>query len=250
LNNTLLKLKKRSSQFFYPDFMPLTALTLPYVISAVAAQKKNPSRCSVFVNGEFAFGCSMDLVLRFELTKGKTLTKQDLERLLEQEDVMKLKQTALRYATYKSRTAHEVRRKMLEKEYSQEEAEYAVQFLEEFGYVNDALYAKTFIRDFMQRKPSGIERVRQELTKRGISRFDAEDALTEAFPKESVKDTMFENVLAAASKKQRALQGKEPQKRVQAMTGFLQRQGFSWEIIKKVLAELESGADAGFEGEE
>jgi regulatory protein len=125
-----------------------------------------------------------------------------------------------------------------------------VQFLEEFGYVNDALYAKTFIRDFMQRKPSGIERVRQELTKRGISRFDAEDALTEAFPKESVKDTMFENALAAASKKQRALQGKEPQKRVQAMTGFLQRQGFSWEIIKKVLAELESGADAGFEGEE
>lgn len=222
---------------------PFPRLQPPYVVSSVQAQKKNPARCSVFVNGEFALGCSMDVVLQFGITKGKQLSEQDIERLLAQEDVMRLKQVALRYATYKSRTAHEVRQKMVEKEFSPEEAEYAVQFLEEFGYVNDAAYARAFIKERQERKPSGTERLRQELAKRGISKFDIEDALAEAFPKESVRETMLDNALQAAHKKLRALQGKEPQKRQQALIGYLQRQGFSWEIIKKTLESLEYDDD-------
>jgi regulatory protein len=218
---------------------PFPRLRPPYVVSTVQAQKKNPARCSVFVNGEFAFGCSIDVAVQFGLTKGKQLSEQEIERLLAQEDVMRLKQVALRYATYKSRTAHEVRLKMLEKEFSPEEAEYAVQFLEEFGYVDDAKYARNFIKERQERKPSGTERLRQELAKRGISKFDIEDALAEAFPKESVRETMLDNALQAAHKKLRSLQGKAHQKRQQALIGYLQRQGFTWEIIKKTLESLE-----------
>jgi regulatory protein len=233
-----------STQVNMPLPMPFPKLKPPFVVSSVQAQKKNPARCSVFVNDVFAFGCSMDVVLKFEITKGKTLTEQDVERVLEQNDVMHLKQVALRYATYKSRTAEEVRRKMLEKDFAPEEAEYAVQFLEEFGYVNDAAYARSFIKDFQERKPSGTERLRQELLKRGVSKFDIEDALAEAFPKESVKDTMLENALAAANKKLRALKGKEPEKQQQSLIAYLQRQGFSWEIIKATLKSLERSVNA------
>jgi len=157
----------------------------PFIVSSVEQQKKNPSRCSVLINGEFAFGCVMDLVLQFRLVKGRELTAQELKQLEEQEDVMKLKQTALRYATYKSRTAHEVRRKILEKEYSPDEAEFAVQFLASFGYVNDAAYARNFIQEYSKNRPSGVSRLKQELRKRGISEHDAVDALSEAFPAET-----------------------------------------------------------------
>ncbi|TAE22879.1 MAG: hypothetical protein EAZ92_15205 [Candidatus Kapaibacterium sp.] len=211
----------------------------PYTVSGVQAQKKNPSRCSVFLNGEFAFGCSMDIVVQAALRVGKTLTAQDVARMMESEDIMRLKQVALRYATYKSRTAQEVRRKMLEKEFSPEEAEYAVQFLEEFGYVNDAAYARAFIKERHERKPSGMERIRQELTKRGISKFEIEDALLEAFPPETRHDTLLESAVQAAHKKLRTLQKHSPEKRHQSLIGYLQRQGFSWEIIRQALKELE-----------
>ncbi len=212
----------------------------PYTVSSVQAQKKNPSRCSVFLNGEFAFGCSMDIVVQAALRVGKMLTAQDLARMMESEDVMRLKQIALRYATYKSRTAQEVRRKMLEKEFSPEEAEYAVQFLEEFGYVNDAAYARAFIKERHERKPSGMERIRQELAKRGVSKFEIEDALLEEFPPETRHDTLLESALQAAHKKLRTLQKHSPEKRHQSLLGYLQRQGFTWEIIRQVLKELEN----------
>jgi regulatory protein len=210
----------------------------PFIVSSVEQQKKNPSRCSVFINGEFAFGCVMDLVLQFRLAKGRELTAQELKQLEEQEDVMKLKQTALRYATYKSRTAHEVRRKMLEKEYSPDEAEFAVQFLESFGYVNDAAYARSFIQEYSKNRPSGVSRLKQELRKRGISEHDAVDALSEAFPAESARETAHELALAAAQKKLRSLERKDDIKRKQALVSFLQRQGFSWEVIKNVVEDV------------
>lgn len=215
----------------------MASIQAPYIITSVVVQKKNASRCSVFLNGEFAFGCMIDTAVRFGLTKGKELSKQDVERLQEQEDIIALKQVALRYATYKSRTAEEVRRKMLEKEFAPEEAEYAVQFLEEFGYVDDRKYARTYIKEGVERKFMGVNRLRQELLKRGISKFDVEDALTEAFSPESSKEAAFETALAAAEKKLRSLGRKDEEKRKQALVGYLQRQGFSWEVIKQVLAE-------------
>jgi regulatory protein len=216
----------------------------PQIITAITAQKKNPSRCSVFVNGEFAFGCTIDTTVRFGLTKGRELTQRDKEQLEAQEDIIALKQTALRYAIYKSRTAQEVRHKMTEKEFAPEEADYAVQFLEEFGYVNDRLYAKVFIQEMMKRKPAGEIRLRQELAKRGISKHDITDALAEAFPAETARDMAFDSAMTAAQKKMHTLGHKTPEKRKQALVSYLQRQGFSWKVIKKVLPSVME-ADSG-----
>lgn len=228
----------------------MASLQAPYIITTIAVQKKNASRCSVFLNGEFAFGCTIDTAVRFGLTKGKELSKQDLERLQEQEDIIALKQAALRYATYKSRTAEEVRRKMLEKDFAPEEAEYAVQFLEEFGYVDDRKYARAYIKEATERKFMGAARLKQELQKRGIAKHDIEDALTEAFPPEDSRDTIFETARAAAHKKLRSLGNKTGEKRKQALVGYLQRQGFSWELIKRVLTEVLDNDTNNDNGEE
>lgn len=224
-------------------------LQAPFIITSVAAQKKNPARCSVFLNGEFAFGCTIDTAVRFSLTKGREISSQELARLQEQEDIIALKQTALRYATYKSRTAEEVRRKMLEKDFAPEEAEYAVQFLEEFGYVDDRKYALGFLRETMKRKPAGESRLRQELMKRGVSKHDIADALAEAFPAETSRETALESAHEAAQKKMRSLERKAPEKRKQALVGYLQRQGFSWDVIKKVLSDVLSNGDTSDEAE-
>lgn len=225
----------------HPEKPVPSTLQAPYIISSVAAQKKNPARCSVFLNGEFAFGCTIDTAVRFNLIKGREISQPELVRLQEQEDIIILKQTALRYATYKSRTSEEVRRKMLEKDFAPEEAEYAVQFLEEFGYVDDSKYALAFIYETMKRKPAGESRLRQELLKRGVSKHVVEDALTQAFPPETSRETALELALAAAQKKIRSLERKDPSKRKQALVGYLQRQGFSWAVIKNVLAEVLQG---------
>jgi regulatory protein len=97
----------------------------------------------------------------------------------------------------------------------------------------------------MKRKPAGESRLRQELMKRGVSKHDIADAFAEAFPPETSRETAIESALEAAQKKMRSLERKDPEKRKQALVGYLQRQGFSWDVIKKVLADvLPSGGNS------
>lgn len=207
-----------------------------YTVTAVIAQKNNPSRCSIFLDGNFAFGCSMDLVLQYGLRKGAVINGDVRANLLAQEAQMQLKQKALAYATYKPRTAEQVRKKMVEKGYTPEESAYAVQFLEEFGYINDAEFARAFIRDYLQRKPAGRQKLAEELRKRGVQKFDAEDALAEMFPHHDTTEL----ARRAAEKKLRSLASRPQEKQKSALVQYLQRQGFSWDIIRVVLDEWES----------
>lgn len=207
-----------------------------FTITSVAAQKHNPSRCSVFLNGVFAFGCSMDLVLQYNLHKGKVINAALRQELLEREDMMKLKRRALDYATYKPRTIEQVRRKMIEKGYAPEEAEFAVSFLQEFGYVDDRQYARMFVRDVLSRKAVGRRKLAEELAKRGVGKFDIEDVLTEVFP----HDETAELAQRAAEKKLRSLTSKAPEKRKPSLVQYLQRQGFAWEVVDVLVRQLEA----------
>lgn len=178
----------------------------------------------------------MDLVLQYNLHKGRTINAALRQELLEREEVMKLKRRALDYATYKPRTAEQVRRKMIEKGYAPEEAAFAVNFLEEFGYVNDRQYARMFVRDLLGRKAVGRRKLAEELAKRGVSKFDAEDALSEVFP----HDEMAELVQRAAEKKLRSLESKPVEKRKPSLVQYLQRQGFAWDAIEVLVRQLEA----------
>ncbi|MCS6807323.1 MAG: RecX family transcriptional regulator [Bacteroidota bacterium] len=211
--------------------------TPPYIITSVAIQKKNKSRCSVFVNGEFAFGCTIDAVTHFGLTQGKEIFEHEIIQIQAYDSTLALKQAALHYATYKPRTAEQVRRAMVIKGYTAAEAEYAVDFLKEFGYVNDQRYARAFIREVRSRKSIGLHRLQQELIKRGISKHDIEDALADIFSAEDTALSELNAARTAITKKLRTLQRKPIPKQKQALLGHLQRQGFSWNIIHHVIAE-------------
>lgn len=206
-----------------------------FVVTSVVAQKNNPSRCSVFLNGVFAFGCSMDLVLQYNLHKGRSISAALRQELLEREEVMNLKRRALEYATYKPRTADQVRRKMLEKGYAPEEAAFAVAFLQEFGYVDDRQYARMFVRDVLARKAVGRRKLADELAQRGVAKFDVEDVLAEVFP----HDETAELARRAAEKKLRSLESRPPEKRRTALLQYLQRQGFSWDVVDAVVRQID-----------
>ncbi len=180
----------------------------------------------------------MDVALQFKLAKGKILSRAELDRLQAQEDLMQLKQAAYHYVSYKPRTAEQVRRAMLKKNYTAEEADYAVNFLYELDYLDDKEYARMFIRDTLARKAFSTERLKTELRKRGIAKFDIEDVLAETFANESAADTNLTSARAVAEKKLRSLARKDPEKRKQALVGYLQRQGFGWDVIRIVVEEV------------
>ncbi len=212
----------------------------PRIITRILKRRRKPL-CIVFVGEEIGLECSMDLVLEYKLGKGVLLTDELKNTVLARQRIVDAKQRALAFATYKPRTEVQVRRKLQEVGFLIQEQDLAIQFLTEFKYLDDEEYARMFVKDFLLRKPSSASRVKMELRRRGITESIAQEAIKQFFP----QDETLELARKAAEKKYRSILHKPLAKQQTALVGYLQRQGFSWEIIKQVLGEtLGASADS------
>ena len=125
------------------------------------------------------------------------------------------------------KTAQEMRQKLKEREYQQEEIE---ETLEEYHYVDDEEYVRKYIRSYGARKSA--RRIRAELEKRGV---DAE--LIEAGMAEIPVDEEEQIAVWIRKKGYETDQQLEPEK-YRKLTAALARRGYSFEMIRKVTAQM------------
>lgn len=194
-------------------------------------QKKKSSKCKIYFIDESSFECSLDLVVKYALGKNKVIDDKLEKKILSEQRVFDIKQTALNYASYKKRTNFQVKNKLREKGFNSSEIKIAIEFLKEFNLIDDEIYAKNFINDYLQRKPCGKNKLSQELYKRGIPKDLIEKSIEKYFP----DDMTYSLANKAAEKKLGAISYKSIEKQKMSLISFLQRQGFHWDIIKKIL---------------
>lgn len=203
-------------------------------ITKLAAQKNDASRASVFLDGAFAFGVHQDLVLKHGLHQGRTLSLEEQRALEEEDAVMRAKAKAMRYVARRARTTTEVRRKLREKDYEEPAIEAAVARLEELGYLDDASYAREYVQSRFRSKGYGPIRLRRELEQRGVDRHQIEDAMLLL-----EEDELLEAARAHARKRWPRLSDEDDlRRRRKKLQGYLRRRGFSYEVIRRVIAEV------------
>ncbi|MFC2130537.1 regulatory protein RecX [Bacteroidota bacterium] len=202
-------------------------------ISAIV-QKKNKSSCIIYINSNRFIELSLDIILKYRLGKGTILNKTLEEKIICEQRIIDLKQAAYNFASYKPRTCKQIRNKMKQKGFADNEIVIAIAFLSEFNLLNDEKYAITFAKEYIKRKPCGKPKIINELMNRGISKELSEEAAAEAAPEEEI----YELAKAAGEKKLRSIQYKSREKQKQSLISYLQRQGFNWDIIKQVSNEL------------
>ncbi|MDO4269686.1 MAG: regulatory protein RecX [Eubacteriales bacterium] len=133
---------------------------------------------------------------------------------------------AARQLSYRALSAKLLRDKLLEKGHDEEAVGYALAWLAERKLLNDAAFAESVVRG-CARKGYGEMRIRQELTRRGVGREDAEAALRTFSPDRA-------RMLALLDKR---LHGDvSDRKEVDKAVAALQRRGFSWADIREALA--------------
>ena len=123
-----------------------------------------------------------------------------------------------------------------------------VERLREAGLVNDDHYARLFARSRRVTRGSSVRRVQLELSRKGIERNAAADAIAEVREDEGLasEDASVER---AARKKLRLLAGLDPLVRARRLTAFLARRGYELDAIRSVLRRLDKEAAAMGEAE-
>lgn len=192
-------------------------------ISALEQQQKDKQRVSVFLDGAFAFGVSLDVAVT--LRKGQELTAAEVEALQHDDERGRAYQRALGYLAARPRSRAEVERYLAGKHFGEEAIAGAVQSLLAHGYLDDEAFAQFWQENRSQFRPRSAAALRYELRQKGID-GDQIDAALAGMDEEAVAWS------AAAGKAGRWADLTEEDFE-QKMIAYLARRGFGYAVARR-----------------
>ncbi|MFN3269539.1 MAG: regulatory protein RecX, partial [Candidatus Kapaibacteriota bacterium] len=175
-----------------------------------------------FDNGE-KFDLAIDLVAKYKLSKGKKLDTNLLTDILKEQRIIEAKTIALNFVSYKQRTKFEVEQKLKQKHYTESEIQKAIEFLEDFGYLDDKKFAKEYLQFALKQKKYSLLRIKNNLFQKGLSK----DLIDEVLRDLQVDSQEFENAMNLALKKFQQLVRMNKDNPVQKVAQYLYSKGFS-----------------------
>ena len=150
-------------------------------------------------------------------------------------ELTRARNTAYRCLTYRPRSRAEIIQKLQDKEFKEEIIEAVLAGLARLGYVNDRQFADQWAQSRIRLRGFGRRRIEQELRNKGIDR----EIIREVFAGIYIGEMEIETAKLVAEKKINTMKSIDRETRRRRLAGFLERKGFSFEIIRTVLRDAD-----------
>lgn len=186
-------------------------------------------RCKVFIDENFAFALYKGELHKYKIEEGMELPESDYKEILEQVIFRRARERALYLLKFSGRTEVELRRKLRTGYYPDQAVDAAVDFLKEYGYINDSGYAENYIEVYGKRKSKA--ELKGALLQKGVDKNLVEKLLSEQCPDEE------EQVRSLLCKRKFSESDAPEQKRKNI--AFLMRRGYSYDTIRHVMGRIE-----------
>ena len=205
------------------------------IITKIEIQKRNKERVNLFLDGEYAFSISVELVYKEGLKTKDEIDSDKLKIIADHESQIRCKNSALRIIEKSWKTEKEVRDKLILKGYEDNSINKSIEFLKEYNFINDSNYTKAFIRDKL--KSQGSQKIKYTLIQKGISKENIDEELSN-LNKESEKST----ALNLAKKKFDIIKKKESDnyKISGKLYRYLISKGYEYDVTSEVVKEIMS----------
>jgi regulatory protein len=213
-------------------------------ITAIEAQKNNPNRVNIYLDGEFAFGLAK--IVAAWLKVGQSLNEQKIEKLQAEEWREKAYQQAMLFLGYRARSEAEIRKNLEKHEIPTSVIDETIQRLREARLVDNEQFAQSWVANRSEFRPRSKRVLSVELKHKGLAESAIRSA-TEAVNEEAL-------AYAAAQKRVHRLEGLEWIEFRKKLGEFLARRGFAYEVIaptvKRLWLERDGRQDTNFDNEE
>ena len=131
-------------------------------------QQKNKARVNIFVDDAFFCGLNKETALIFKLKVGETVSEEKLKQAVLESETKSAFEKASSYLETRMHSKRELFDKLVKKGYSKESINEAINKLEEYHFVDDALFAKQFLE---QNGKLSKNMIKNKLLSKGVS-FD------------------------------------------------------------------------------
>lgn len=196
------------------------------IITEITPQAKDKTRVNVYLDGRFCCGLDFVTLAEYRLKKGMEITEEGLAEIQLAAEKDKAFSKAVSLLSVTGKTEKELYLKLKEKGYAHAVIRETIEKLKEYGYVDNAEYAREYVASHGNKK--GGRMLAAELKMKGISDADITAALNEIDETKGAK--------AALNK---YLRGKNiTLENLQKAYRYLLSKGFSGETVGEAVQEL------------
>ncbi len=207
---------------------------MKHQITDMQAQKKFPSRLSIFLDGKYFCGVSEEIAVKYQLKKGIQIDEEQLEALIYDDELLKAKNYVYMLLSKRMYSAKEIQDKLKIQGYTDGIIKDVISKMEDYGYINDRTFAEEWVRSRINNKPKGISIIRRELKNKGIEEETIENALNETMG----EITQHNLALELARKRIKSYKNDDNMSTKRKLYAYLIRHGFSYDIIRSVMNKV------------
>ncbi|NFD31059.1 recombination regulator RecX [Clostridium botulinum] len=136
------------------------------IITKIEVQKRNKDRVNVYIDEEFNFACSSELIYYHNLKKGKVIDENSLNDIIKEDNYIKAKGYALKYIEKSLKTESQVKEKLYLKEYDEDTVNKVIRFLKDYNFIDDDKYCDMYIREKLN--IYGRNKIKYTLLNKGV----------------------------------------------------------------------------------
>ncbi len=199
-------------------------------ITAIKAQVKREGRYSIFVDGEYSFSLSAEMLLDAGLTTGQGLTEADVKKFQKLSADDKAYGLTLAYVARRMRSRGELVDYLRRKKYAPELVTQLLNRLERAGFVDDVEFARRWVENRRLLKATSTKRLRLELRQKKVS----DDIIRQVLDEDKTDERHVLCELINKKRKQTRYQDE------QKLIAYLARQGFNYGDIRSALSDENS----------
>jgi regulatory protein len=207
------------------------------IISKIEQQKNNRERYNIYLAGEnnennFFAGVHQDIIIQHNLYKGLNIDQQDLQEVIIKDHIHKGFQKALKYLTARMKTCSEVATYLRRYEYDDDAIAMILAKLAKYRYVDDQLYAESYVKEHVNIGSKGPILIRINLQKKGVDIKTIEHALLPY-----TYELQLDNAMSFIQKKFSLRKRKSELDFKNTISQQLASHGFSYDIIETAISQ-------------
>ncbi|GEM_PF-335236 len=203
-----------------------------WLITAIEPVKRNPERRAIFLNHTFAFAVGSETINLFPLAVNQVLTAKQREIIEQHEKFESAKAAALKYLGRCMRSQREIANYLRRKGFPSSVIMRVINYCLEHKYLDDYLFAVTFVRDKLNLSHDGILKIKSALSQKGVALEIVEQVCTQLVNKEE----LLQRAIVAGQKKLKMLPPSE--KNREKLLRFLTQKGYPQTIVLSAVKEI------------
>ncbi|WP_300672456.1 regulatory protein RecX [Desulfoluna sp.] len=198
----------------------------PKKITRIRYDEKRPGNAEIFLNGKKAFSINaFDAAL---LEQGSVMDPAEVNKRALEDEKQRCWASVLRLLGVRSRSRMELKRRLLDKKFSEEATESALTRAEKADFINDETFAREWIDARLRNQPKGRYLLKQELRLKGV-----EEDLIDRLLEEGIDETAA--ALTLLRKKAWKWKGLDDPVFRQKAYAFLAGKGFTFDITQEAV---------------